>query len=101
MITVVYRVLAKKGMEDEFEKIARTCVVCAHESKDCISYAFFKSLTNRREFIVHYKFRSKKAQDAHIANLHAKIGPAKSKYDLPDKFLNLLDEEELVLLKRR
>ncbi|MCF7815578.1 MAG: antibiotic biosynthesis monooxygenase [Candidatus Pacebacteria bacterium] len=99
MVTVVYRVLAKKGKERQFEKIALKCVECAHESKNCISYAFFKSLTNSREFLVYYKFASKKAQDVHIENLHKKIRPAENKRGLPDKFLSLLDEEEVVLLK--
>ena len=100
MITVVSKVLTKVGAHaKEFETIARKCVTCAHESKDCISYSFFKSLTNPREFIVHYKFKSKRAQNEHIENLQKKIGPAKNKRDLPDKFLDLLDEEEVVLLR--
>lgn len=101
MVTVVYRVLTKTGKESEFKKIALMCVECAHESRDCLHYSFFQSLINPREFIVYYRFTSKKAQDRHIENLQKKIGPAKSKQDLPDKFLDLLDEEEVVLLKLR
>jgi quinol monooxygenase YgiN len=99
MVTVVYRVLTKKGKEDEFKKIARICTKCAHESKDCLYYEFFRSLTNPREFLVYYRFKTRAAQDAHIAHLQEKIGPAESKRDLPDKFLKLLDEEEVILFK--
>jgi quinol monooxygenase YgiN len=99
MVTVVYRVLIKKGKESEFKKIAIQCVKYAHESSGCLSYAFFRSLTNPREFLVHYRFTNKKAQDKHIENLHKKIGPAEGDRDLPRKFLNLLDDEEVVLFK--
>ena len=99
MVTVVYRVLTKTGKENEFKKIALLCEKSAHESKDCLYYSFFRSLTNKREFIVYYRFRNRKAQDKHIENLQKKIGPADSKRDLPDKFLNLLDEEEVILFK--
>lgn len=99
MITIVYRVVVKKGKEGEFKKIALTCERCAHESKDCVYYSFFRSLTNPREFLVHYKFTSRAAQDRHIENLQKKIGPGKSKRDLPDKFLHLLEEEDVVLFK--
>lgn len=99
MVTVVYRVLTKKGKEDEFKKIARICTDCAHESQECLYYEFFRSLSNPREFLVYYRFTNRKAQDAHIAHLHEKIGSAESKRDLPDKFLKLLDEEEVILFK--
>lgn len=97
MVTVVYRVQAQKGREREFQKIALTCVECARANKDCLYYSFFKSLTDPKEFIVYNRFKSRKAQDIHIANLQEKIGPAKSKRDLPNNFLKLLDEEEVVL----
>lgn len=99
MVTVIYRVVAKEGKEEEFKKIALLCTQCAHESKDCLYYTFFRSVTNPQEFLVYYRFKNKKAQDKHIENLHRKIGPAESKRDLPVKFLELLDEEEIVSFK--
>lgn len=99
MVTVVYRMQTKEGKEDEFKKIALKCEECAKESNGCLYYSFFRSLTNPREFLVYYRFTNRKAQDAHIENLQKKIGPAESKRDLPNKFLNLLDEEEVVLFK--
>ncbi|SRR6266404_4857165 len=99
MVTVVYRVVAKKGEEKNFEQIAKICVECAHESKECLYYQFFKSITKPNEFLVYYRFKNKKAQDIHIQNLHKKIGPAKKDRDLPIKFTELLSEEEVILFK--
>lgn len=99
MVTVVYRVVTKSGNEETFRQVALKCVECAHESKDCLYYNFFQSLTDPKEFIVYYRFTSKEAQDKHIENLHKKIGPARSGRDLPIKFLELLQDEEVVLFK--
>lgn len=98
MVTVVYRVVAKEGKDKEFKQIALKCVECAYESKDCLYYTFFRSLTDPREFMVYYKFTNKEAQDRHIENLGKKIGPARQNRDLPENFLRLLDEEELIWL---
>lgn len=99
MISVVYRVTAKPGMEDDFRKVALECTKIAHESKDCLYYSFFQSLTNPQDFIVYYRFTTKKAQDIHIKHLQERIGPAEGDRDLPIKFLELLQDEEVVLLK--
>jgi quinol monooxygenase YgiN len=101
MVSVVYRVVAKNNKEKDFKKIAIKCDECAHESKDCLYYSFFQSITNPNDFIVYYRFTNKKAQDEHIKKLQQKIGPAKDNRDLPAKFLELLQEEELVLFKTK
>lgn len=99
MLSVVYRVVTQIHKEEEFEEIARLCSKCAHEDKDCLYYSFYKSLTNPKEFIVYYKFTDKNAQDRHILNLHQKIGPPRKGRDLPERFLELLEDEELILFK--
>lgn len=101
MVTVVYKVTTKPGLEHKFKDIALQCTRCAHESKDCLYYSFFQSITNPFEFIVYYRFTSKKAQDIHITNLQKKIGPAEDAQDLPVKFLELLEDDEVVLFKTR
>jgi quinol monooxygenase YgiN len=99
MVTVVYKVVTKEGNEEKFKEIALKCQQCAHESEECLYYSFFQSITDPKEFLVYYRFKDKKAQDKHILNLQKKIGPAKGKRDLPNKFLELLSDEEVVLFK--
>ena len=97
MVTVVYKVLIKEGKEEQFKEIALKCEECAHSSKDCIYYTFYRSLNNPRDFIVSYRFTSKEAQDNHIEKLQEVIGPAPNKRDLPSKFLELVESEDVVL----
>ena len=78
------------GKEHEFEKMIQEFTDCAHESSECLIYSFFKSFSEPGGYIVFYKFTSKKAQDEHIANLAKKIGPAKSKGELLEKFFELI-----------
>jgi len=99
MVTVVYRIVAKKGKEKQLKKIAFEFVNIARKSKDCIRYSFFQSLTNSKELIVHYVFTNLKAQNKHIEKLHEAFGPTPLKRDLPKKFLSLIKEEELVLFR--
>ena len=99
MITVVYRIVAKEGKREELIQIIHQFTKCAHKSVDCHYYTFFQSLENNKEFLVYYRFANKIAQDDHIKNLHKKIGPAPTGRDLPEKFLNLIDQEELILFK--
>lgn len=101
MVTVVYRVVTKIGAEEKFKKIAFICEDCAHKSKECLYYAFFQSLKNPREFLVYYRFKSKKGQDRHIDKLREVLGPSPSKRDLPLKFLELLSDEDVILFKTR
>lgn len=99
MITVVYRVVAKEGQSQNLENIISDFEQCAHESPDCIYYTFFKSISNSLEYLVYYRFATKLAQDEHIKNLQTKVGPPRIGRDLPEKFLDLLDQEELVLFE--
>lgn len=99
MITVVYRVVAKEGQSQNLESVISEFVKCAHESTDCVYYTFFRSISNPLEYLVYYRFTSKLAQDEHIKNLHTKVGPPRIERDLPEKFLDLLDQEELVLFE--
>lgn len=101
MVTVVYRVTTKPGMDEKFKDIALQCTKCAHESEDCLYYSFYQSIVNPNEFIVYYRFTNKRAQDIHIKNLQEKIGPSKGNRDLPIKFLELLQDEEVVVFKIR
>jgi len=98
---MVYRVVAKEGEENALRSIVRECVSYAHESKDCLYYTFFESLTKPGEFIVYYRFTNKAAQDVHIKHLQEKIGPAKEEGDLPIKFLNLVATEEIVFFENK
>lgn len=99
MITVVYRVVAKAGAVQELEKVIGQFTAIALSSSDCLKYSFYKSLNNPNEFIVHYNFKSKESQDFHIQKLQSEVGPPRKGRDLPEKFLGLLSEEELVLFE--
>jgi len=101
MVTVVYKVVTKKNKQEDFKKVALICQKCAHKSKECLYYNFFQSLTNPQEFLVYYRFKTKKGQDKHIEKLIEALGPSPSNRDLPFKFLNLLSNEEVVLFKTR
>lgn len=100
MVTVVYRVVTKKGKEEEFKKIALQCVSCARKSKECIRYTFFQALDNPREYLVYYRFTSLEGQTNHIENLRKILGPSPSGRDLPKKFIELLEEEDVVLFNQ-
>jgi len=97
MVTVVYKVQVKEGREEEFRGVALACERVAHESRGCIYYSFFRSLTNSREFVVFYRFSSKRAQDSHIKHLQEVLGSADKGRDLPRKFMDLVENEDLVL----
>lgn len=99
MLTMVYRVVVKAGCEELFQDVALKCTECAHESADCLYYTFYASLANPREFLVYYRFTDKAAQDRHIEHLQHKIGPASGKGELPDAFLDLIEEEEIVFFQ--
>jgi quinol monooxygenase YgiN len=97
MVVVVYRVIVKEKKEEDFKKIALTCTESALKSTDCIKYTFFQALDNPREFLVYYRFKDLDAQKNHIENLRKVLGPSPEGRDLPRKFIELLEDEELVL----
>lgn len=97
MVVVVYRVVTKKGKEEEFKQIALTCTKSALTSNDCKKYTFFQAIDNPREFLVYYRFKDLEAQKTHVDNLRNILGPSPAGRDLPAKFIELLDDEEVIL----
>lgn len=100
MVTVVYRVVTKRNKEKEFKNIALQCVSCARKSKECVKYTFFQALDNPREYLVYYRFSSLQGQTKHIENLRKILGPSPLGRDLPKKFIDLLEDEEVVLFNQ-
>ena len=101
MVTVVYRVIVKKGKENNFKEIAFVCTKSARKSNNCLKYTFFQAIDNPREFLVHYKFKNIDDQKIHIENLRKLLGSSPKGRDLPAKFIDLLEAEEVVLFDQK
>jgi quinol monooxygenase YgiN len=66
-ITVLARMKAKPGMEEEVKREVMSLVGPTRSEKGCINYDLHRSLENKSHFMLHENWVSKRDLDEHLA----------------------------------
>ena len=100
MITIVFRMVIKKGKEEEFKNLTKELTKSAYkDSERCVQYMFHQSVDDPKEFILYEKWRDQKALDAHINRLITLLGPREKNSILPAKLNDYFEKTEDLLYK--
>ena len=98
MITIVYRMIVKKGQEAAFKELAESVLIPqAQNNKDCLVFSFHQSLTNSCEFLLYERYVDKIAHTQHQQKLVLLLGPSTSDSGLPDAVTAYFERTEDVL----
>jgi quinol monooxygenase YgiN len=76
MITILFHMTAKAGLEDECIRVARDVTARTRaEDQGCISYTFYRRSDNPRELILFEQWQDPSSLAAHIERLVRAFGP--------------------------
>jgi len=100
MITIIFRIIIKKGTEEEFKNVIKDLTISAYtEPERCIQYAFHQNVHNPREFILYEQWDDQKTLNAHLRRLEVLFGPKAKNSSLPTKLNDYFESTEDLLYK--
>ena len=76
-VTVIARIHAKPGMEDETRKVLQGLLAPTRAEAGCINYDMHSSTDDPAQFVFYENWTSKEALDQHLATPHLKAFMAK------------------------
>ena len=76
MLTIMFRMTAFPGREDEAARTCRELMTSSRKDDGCITYTMYRRSGNPLEFLLFEEWRDQAALDAHLARLRQVYGPA-------------------------
>ena len=91
MLTILFSMLVREGMESEFVEVAREMMRSTHEQDEgCIVYTIHAKDGAPREFVLYEQWRDQAAVDKHLQRLLAEVGR--------ERFVGFFEKTEAVRL---
>ena len=75
MLTILFDVTVKKGLEEEFAGLAKEMMRSTHAHDDgCVTFVWHRQVDDPRTFALYEQWRDQASVDAHLARLLGEIG---------------------------
>ena len=100
VITIVYRIIVKKGKEEEFKTLKdKILVPLATSLEGCVIFFPLSPYENKREFIFYEIWRNERAVENYYKELIRVLGKNSPGKIFPDKLNSFIEKEEDILHK--
>jgi quinol monooxygenase YgiN len=91
MLTILFSMTIREGMEAEFIDVAREMMRSTHQQDEgCIAYTIHAKDGAPREFVLYEQWQDQEAVDKHLQRLLAEVGR--------ERFLGFFEKTEAVRL---
>jgi quinol monooxygenase YgiN len=98
MLTILFHITIKAGLEEEFHDMAKQLTkVTREEDEGCLSYVFHQQKDEPREYVLYEQWENQDYLATHLAHLRDLLGPAAEGEALPEKLLNMCEATRPVM----